>query len=392
MVRGLWVLMVTAFVDTLGAFLVIALLPFYAERFGASAVEVTLLVSAFHVAQMLTTPLWGRWSDRTGRRPLILAGLALSAIAYWVFAVADSLWLLLLSRLAQGVGGGTVSVVFAYVSDSLPPEKRAAGLGWVSSATSLAAVVGPAVGSFSGRWSPRAPGFITGGLCIVTLLIAAAFLTEPQAGDSGQKRPPAALSRSIWRVLRHPQQPAHSLIWIYAAGMFVFTAVTAIIGLFLERRFQVTENDIWIFFSYLGGMSMVVRLLALGPLVERFGEAALVRWGGLLLGLSTFCLPLPSTLSGLAAAVCLLPIGSSLLFPPTTALVSRHTPADQGVGQMMGVQQAIGGVSRIAAPIAAGFLFERWGASVPFLVTGTTLVAVVATSLLVKLRPPASPA
>ena len=116
-VGRLGLLMVAAFVETLGNFLILALLPFYAERYGATPLEIGALIAAFAVAQTLTAPFWGRFSDRAGRRPVILLGLVLATLAYVLFAFADSLWLLLLSRLAQGIAGGTVPVVFAYTSD-----------------------------------------------------------------------------------------------------------------------------------------------------------------------------------------------------------------------------------------------------------------------------------
>lgn len=123
------VLMITAFVDMVGLLMVIPLLPFYATDLGASGFVVTLLVASFSVAQLISAPLWGRFSDRYGRRPALLVGLTASAVAYVVFAYADSLWLLLLSRLVQGAGGGTTGVVQAYVADTSAPEDRAKSLG-----------------------------------------------------------------------------------------------------------------------------------------------------------------------------------------------------------------------------------------------------------------------
>ncbi len=123
--RKLFVLMVTAFVDMVGLLAVIPLLPYYAMRFGANGFVVGMLVSSFAIAQLISAPWWGRVSDRHGRRPALLAGLTASAIAYVVFAFADSLWLLFLSRIVQGAGGGTVSVIQAYVTDATKPEERA---------------------------------------------------------------------------------------------------------------------------------------------------------------------------------------------------------------------------------------------------------------------------
>ena len=127
--------------------MIIPLMPFYAKNFGANGLVVGLLVSSFSIAQLLSAPIWGRFSDRYGRRPALIVGMMASAIAYVVFAYADSLWLLFLSRLVQGSGGGTVSVIQAYVADAVAPEQRAKGLGWLSAATNAGVAIGPVLGS-----------------------------------------------------------------------------------------------------------------------------------------------------------------------------------------------------------------------------------------------------
>lgn len=383
----LWVLMVTAFVDTLGAFLVLALLPFYAQRFGASEAEVGVLVAAFFFAQTLTAPLWGRASDRFGRRPVLLLGLLLSAVSYVVFAFADSRWLLLLSRLAQGAGGGTISVVFAYISDAVSPERRAQSIGWVTAATSLAAMIGPTLGSFSVRLSTLAPGLITAGLCSLAILFAWWRLPEPgRKGGGGKPTPP--LVRSLVDVLARPARPRSALVWIYTTGMLAFNAMMAMAGLFLERRFGVTEETVWVFFAFVAGVSLLVRVTILGAAVERFGEPRVLRFGTLCFAAGLLALPLPGSEAGLAAVVVLIPLGFSLLLPSTTALVSRHCTDPSEVGQVLGVQQAFGGVGRIVGPLLGGAAFERLGAGSPFWLAGGLLLGLLATTAGVRLEAP----
>src|SRR5258708_7939145 len=150
---------IVAFVDMVGLVMLLPLLPFYAQRFGGNATMVGLLISAFSVAQLLSAPFWGKLSDRNGRRPAILMGLWVSAAAYLVFAFAGSILMLLISRVVQGLGGGTIGVVQAYVADSSKPEDRVKSLGWLSAVTSLGAMAGPALGSaLSSLWGPHAPG------------------------------------------------------------------------------------------------------------------------------------------------------------------------------------------------------------------------------------------
>src|SRR2546428_3284406 len=147
----LLVLFVVAFVDMVGLAMIFPLLPYYATAFGANATVVGLLISAFALAQLVVAPVWGRFSDRFGRRPAILAGLLITGAAYVVFAFAGSVALLLVSRVVQGLGGGTIGVVQAYVADASPPDQRTKSLGWLSAGTGLGAVAGP-------RFRPPAVG------------------------------------------------------------------------------------------------------------------------------------------------------------------------------------------------------------------------------------------
>src|SRR5881394_805134 len=156
----LFTLMATAFVDMVGLLMIIPLLPFYVQTLGGSGINflgmhfgigmiIAFIVAAFTVAQFVSAPLWGRFSDRVGRRPTLLIALGASAIAYLIFGFANSLFLLFLSRLVQGAGGGTVGVIQAYVADSTDPKDRARALGWLSATTNLGVAVGPVLGSFA---------------------------------------------------------------------------------------------------------------------------------------------------------------------------------------------------------------------------------------------------
>src|SRR6476659_2780357 len=203
----LLVLFVTAFVDMVGLTMIIPLLPFYATQLGASATWVGVLVSSFSVAQLAVAPLWGNFSDRYGRRPAILAGLLITACAYVVFGLARSVPVLLLSRLVQGLGGGTIGVVQAYVADASPPEERTKSLGWLSAVTSLGAVAGPALGSFLANvGGKRAPGLAAGALALLVAGFAARFLAEPpQVRTTGSHAisSPTGPRQAITRVLSH---------------------------------------------------------------------------------------------------------------------------------------------------------------------------------------------
>ena len=382
--------MVVAFVSTLGEFLIVALLPFYAERYGATPLEVGALVSAFALAAMASAPLWGRLADRSGRRPALLLGLVVSAAGYLLFGMAQSLELLLLARLVHGVGGGTVPVVFAYIADSVTGERRAEGIGWVTAVTSSAAMIGPAVGSLAGQLHPAGAGAVAAAFSLAAAVFARIWLPESRQRreESDAEEASFSILGAVGRVAVQPLRPLNLLIWIYAAGQIGMAGMTAIIGLYLGRRFGVNESNIGLFFFYLGGLSIAFRVLVLGWAVRRYGELSVLRAGAVSFGVGLVAIPFATGLWTLGAAVFFVPLGTSLLFPCTTSQVSKRAPGSDVVGQVLGVQQAYGNASKIAAPLVATYMFQALSPEAPFVAIGVVLILAGAMSV----RLPAEPA
>jgi MFS family permease len=388
--KSLSVLMATAFVDMLGSLILVPLIPFYALRFGADAFTISLLTSAFFFAQLCAAPYWGRLSDRLGRRPVILLGQLVSAGAFLVFGLADSLWLLFLSRLVQGAAGGMTGVVQAYVSDVAPPSERAQALGWVSAATSAGVMIGPVVGSFATHFGEAAPGYLAAGLCLLNFASAWKWLAEPPRavkGDGGEEGAPTTPRPSIWRttlpVIERPKEPVHRLIWIYALGMLAFMGMNSILGLYLAQRFGATEQTLGWYFAYVGVLSLVLRALLLGPIVRRLGEVKTMQLGALSMclgmfgvaGIGELGLPSPFNFLTLGLVVIFVPVGTALLFPANTSQISARAPRHE-MGLTLGVQQAFGGAGRVIGPALAGLAFRFLGAPTPFWV-GSTVLAMV---------------
>lgn len=369
------VLMVTAFIDMLGLLMILPLLPFYAKNLGAGGAVVGLLVSSFSVAQLLSAPIWGRFSDRYGRRPALMVGLGASAIAYVVFAYADSLWLLFLSRIVQGAGGGTVSVIQAYVADATRPEDRAKSLGWLSAATNAGVALGPVIGSWVQLWNKNTPGLVAAGLCVVNMLFAWKYLTEVRKPHSDGLTSVRKGSReTVMRVISHPSEPASRLILIYALAIGAFQGTTAILALFLAERFGVNESTIGYFFMYIGVLSVVVRALILGRLVDHVGEPRLSRVGIVFLAAGLVGLSLAPNLPLLALSVGMLPLGTAFTFPCVTAMLSRVVSStDRGL--YMGVQQTYGGITRVAFPVLLGVAFDAFGQASPFWISATVVLS-----------------
>ena len=374
--RQLMILIAVAFVDMIGFMLVLPVLPFYALRMQATPVQVGWIFAAFSIAQLLSAPVWGRVSDRYGRRPALLIGLGASAIAYVVFGFADTLLLLFVSRFVQGAGGGTTGVAQAYVADTVRPADRARALGWLSSASSAGVIVGPLIGTVAARLGTEAPGLIAAALCIVNALFAWKWL--PESRVHAGERP--AVTRHIWaptlQALITPRAPVSRLIWIYGVGMLAFSSLTAILPLYLEAEFRVDERSFGLFLTYFGVLSIVMRIVLLGPIVDRIGERWTMRAGCLILIAGFLLYPAATNIWVLAIGVMpLVPIGTALLFPSTTSLISASTPKHE-LGVTMGVAQTFAGIARVIAPLFATKVFQDFGHGWPFMASAALVLLV----------------
>jgi predicted MFS family arabinose efflux permease len=223
-----------------------------------------------------------------------------------------------------------------------------------------------------------APGIMAAALCLLNMIFVARYLREsrdfseqPRAGELRRTS-----SQAIWRVISHSSEPASRLIWIYAIAIGAFQGSFSVLALFLNARFQVTEQTIGYFFMYVGGISVFARVLLLGRAVDWLGEANLSRLGIVLLATGVVGMPLSRNLGMLAFAVALIPLGTAFTFPCVTALLSRVTaPGERGL--YMGMQQTYGGVARIIAPLFFGWAFDSIGVSAPYFFSSAILLATI---------------
>lgn len=386
--KQLSVLIAVSFVDMLGFAIVLPILPFYALSMNATPETIGWLIASFSITQLVAAPLWGRLSDRIGRRPVLLISLTASSVAFLVFGLANTLWLLFLSRIVQGAGGGTTGVTQAYVSDTIIPGQRARALGWLSAATSAGFMMGPAIGSASTSLGSAAPGLIASGLCLLNVLAARRWLPESRPGDvTPVKRRP--VWHATWEVVKAPAARAARLIWIYGVAMLAFSLLTSVLALWLDARFNVTAATIGYFFVYSGTLSLIMRSLVLGPVIDRFGEPGAMKIGTVILAIGLFLYPVAPNIWVLAAIIPLVPIGTALIFPATTALLSAAT-SERDLGTTMGVAQTFAGVSRIIAPIVGTIAFQRIGVNSPFILSGC-VVAMVSWVAWRHIRPESKP-
>ncbi len=394
------VLMAVAFVDMMGLMIIWPLLPLYAVNLKATPTVVGLLAASFPVAQLTSSPVWGYVSDRYGRRPALLVGLGSSAFAYIVFGFTHTVWLLFVSRFVQGLGGGTTGVLQAYVADSMVPAERAKALGWLSAATSAGVIVGPAIGSFMHRFGDAAPGVFAAALVLVNVAFAWKWLPESRwarggAPAVGAPRPSQALGKAVRnivqpavRVLREPGEAISLFIWIYALAMLAFNALPPIFSLYLHDRFGITADEIGYFFMVFGAVGVIMRAAPVGWVNARLGEVRTMRAGALLLLLGFILVPLAPTLPLFVAAQILLPLGTALLFPANSALVSHRADPNE-IGLTLGVQQTYRGIAAVLGPTYAGRAYQTLGQHVPFYISAGIIVVVVYLTLRVREEAPA---
>ena len=381
--RRLTILIAVATLDLTGAAMIFPLMPLYAKAMKIPSFSIGVIMASFYVAQLIAAPVWGRVSDRYGRRPALLVGLAALGMGYLIFGFAHSMWMLVVARVVQGAGGGTTGVTQAYVADTVRPESRTRSLGWLSAGTNIGTMMGPVLGSWAAAYGQLAPGLLAASLCIVNLIFAFMWLPESlKPGHAVRKRKP--VWRNAWHVVRHPGGDAQRLTLIYAVGMFGQTCMSAVLALFLSEKFGITVLTIGSIFFYQNVFSVIMRSALLGPIVDRIKELWSMRIGALFLIIGLVGYPLAPNLWVLAFVIPMIPIGTALLFPATTALLSKATDAAD-YGTALGVAQTFAGVSRLLAPLMSTALFGYLSPNLPFFVAAE--IAALGCLMTFQIRP-----
>jgi MFS transporter, DHA1 family, tetracycline resistance protein len=368
------IIFLTVFIDLIGFGIIIPLMPFYAETFGATALTVGLLSTSFSFMQFVFAPLWGRLSDRIGRRPVILIGLFGSFVSYLVFGLANSLALLFVARIFAGIAGANISTAQAYMADVTTPENRARGMGLVGAAFGLGFIFGPAIGGFLSRYGYQAPSFFASALSLANF-VAAWFLLPESLKITGSDRRRRTRMDALRVAATRPGVP--SLLLMFFIVTAAFSAFEATFALFSERRFGYTATTIGYVFAYVGVVLSIVQGGLVGRVVKRFGERAIVAPAILLLAIGLALIPAAYNLPMLLLSCGLLAVGMGFNSPSIQALISRLSHADEQ-GSVMGVSQSMSSLGRILGPVWGGYVYDRFGTVAPYLAaSGLMLVAFV---------------
>jgi MFS family permease len=381
------VVLLTVFVDLLGFGIVLPILPFYAQRYGASAIQIGAIIAAFSLMQFLFTPVWGRVSDRVGRRPVILVSLFGSVASYLLFARAESVLALLASRMLAGVAGANLAAAQAYIADVTTPETRARGMGWISAAFGLGYMLGPPIAAVvSIRWGVHAPGYVAAALAFVNLVLARLWLPEavPTADKSLMRR--TFDPRVLHRVLKRPVVGGVTIT--ITAIAFATSGITAMLALYLQAVFSFDETHTAWVFSLIGLTSSAIQLGLVHTLVTRFGEKRLLIAGILVLAFSLLAAAGAPTPGALRLTLVFYAVGFAVIGPSALSLVSRSSEEGEQ-GMVIGVVQSLGALARVFGPMAAGIALGRVGAGAP-MVGGSIVCVLASVYLWYHLRPRSS--
>ena len=411
------VIFLTVFIDLIGFGIIVPFIPSYGEHFGAHGVVIGVIFAAYSAMQFIFSPIWGRLSDRHGRRPILLISTAGAALSYVLFAHSTgienhtlALWLIVASRLFAGMCGGNITVAQAYIADITPPADRSKRMGLIGMAFGLGFTLGPFVGAESlSHFGETGPGWVAAGLCAANFVLAFFILTESHRPDSAQAAPRPHLDQ--WaHTLRQPK--VGFLVVTFFLATFCFSCFESTLTLLVGANFSLdfkrdatSARTVGYLFVYCGLIGALVQGGAIGRLVKKMGEPKLISLSLILTAASFAWLPYLKGASNLSwkillqhdglpwvwllLALALLSVGTSLTRPPLFGMLSNLTPA-QEQGATIGVAQGAGSLARILGPVFATALLV-YSPSLPYLICAGVLVF---TTLLVvpRLRPEAKPA
>jgi multidrug resistance protein len=365
--RPLTFIFLTVFLDLLGVGILVPVIPFIVAEFRSDALTVGLLSLTFAAAQFLASPVLGAWSDRVGRRSVLLLSVLGTGVGYFIFGAAHTLWLLFLARLIDGFTGGNVSTAQAYIADVSAPADRAKNFGLIGAAFGLGFIVGPALGGILSHWSLRAPAYAAGVLSLVTVTIGYLILPESLPAER-RTRTPFRLAdlhplNHLGEALRRP-----GLARIFAAFFamnFAMSELQSNFAVYTHARFGLGPQGNALLFTLVG----VVGILVQGVLLRRISTAGherpIAMAGLFLMALGFASTALVPSVAWLYLAIGVLALGSSAAGPMLTSEVSRSVAGSEQ-GWVLGSMQSVASLTRIAGPLWAGLAFDHVGPAAPY--------------------------
>jgi DHA1 family tetracycline resistance protein-like MFS transporter len=376
--RRLTVLFLVVLVDVFGFGLILPLLPYYAKSFGAGPVVIGVLTASYAAAQLFGAPILGRLSDRFGRRPVLVASIAGTALGFLVLGLARSLWMLFLGRIIDGVTGGNVTVAQAYIADVSNPEHRGQALGLIGASFGIGFILGPATGGLLSRFGYAVPALVAAGVAFLNMLAVAAFLPESLSDE--QKRRLEASPRhgfsvtGLVQALRRPR--VGPLLDIRLFFGLAFAMFQTIFSLWALTRLHVSAQTTGLVLSYVGVLSIATQAFLIKPLDARFTDAQLIVGGTLMAAVSFLGWALVPNLPLFLLLLLPLNVAIAVLNTILSSALSKAVYPEE-IGGVFGLAGGIQSLTLIVAPVLGGVLLARLGAWSPGVFSALVVGAMV---------------
>jgi multidrug resistance protein len=378
MKRVFLVLFAIQFMVMLGFGIIIPILPYYAQSFGADAFTLGMLMAVYSIMNFVFAPIWGSLSDRIGRKPVLLIGLAGFAASYFLFAMSTQLWMLFATRILAGaLSAATLPTVMAYMADITTPETRARGMGAIGAAAGLGFVFGPAIGGGFSMFGQHMPFLIAGILVVINLVFASLVLKESLSAEERQKN--RAKKETAWSSFKIPASYLFIMQFMVTLSL---AGLEATFAFFAMDAFGANERDMAMIFTIMGITGAIVQGALIGRLTKAFGETKVIQLG-LLISIVGFLLI--TQVHSFATAAVFLSIfgaGNGMIRPAVSSLVSKRVRTGQGGS--MGLLSSMDSLGRITGPILGGTLYVA-GMNLPYL-SGAFVCLAAAVMLAIYLK------
>jgi len=390
---SLLALFLTVFIDLIGFGMVIPFLSFYAREYGASGLAVGAIVGIYSIMQFFFAPMWGRLSDRIGRRPVLLISLTASFTGYLLFAFARSLGVLFLSRVIAGAGGANIGTAQAYIADSTTSEDRAKGMGLIGAAFGMGFILGPPLSGFLSALGTHhhfhgnlLPGLAAAMLSLTAFVVAMTVLVESKpAGLVPRSGLPPQFDRRIWSEMIHNRLLA-SLIAALFLTLLAVAGMEIGVTLHARERFGFRQIDMAYFFLFMGVIVAGIQGGLIGRFAKSVGEKTLIIIGAASFTLGFMLVPSIYRVPLLYVVAFLIAIGQGLCYPSLTSLVSKVAPENER-GSLLGLATSVGSLARFIGPILSGFLWDRAGAAGAFYGGAALMVCALAIAISMRKLP-----
>ncbi len=359
------------FIGLFGFGIIMPLLPYIAESFGASPLQIGLLATTYSLFQFIASPILGALSDRYGRKKILIISQIGTTIGFILLGTANSLILIFISRIIDGATGGNISIAQAYIADVTSKKDRARGMGLIGAAFGLGFIFGPAVGGLLSNISFSAPAYLAALISLLTTIATAIFLKETVDVKKSKNLAKTKISfRELGKVFTN--RPLRLYLVNFFTISFAFSLMQSIFAIWTEHTYSYTPSQNGFIFAFMGLMTVIVQLKVLPFVIKSFKERKILPFSILILGAGLISIPIFSHPYFLYLSIGLMTLGNGIAGPVFQSMASKKVDKED-YGETLGVLQSSGSLGRIIGPALGGILFSSISKDAPFILAGISL-------------------